>query len=383
MGNLDTLKKKIGEEKKDPGKKKAGETESVDMDQVEKIVSKMKQKYAKSGLEFEEVKGKLGEIRNIITEGRQKELEVQTIEDLLDFKQPMIRRLGKVYLAFKNPLRPIMKMIMGLPQVKRLDYWIYSANMKFSLQQYIAITTSISIIVFFLSFVAIWLFLLIFGIDLALQTLVSFLTAIMIFAFAIIICLLVPRSNAVARGDAISGELPFALRHMATELKSGIGLYRTIQAVAVADYGILSEEFARTINEVEEGTETKEALSHLAARTQSKALRNALMHIIRAMKTGGNLSDIMNQIAREVSFDLQQKIRDFAERMNFFGVIFIFIAIVAPVMVSVLGSIKNSPLPLPINIPLDILTMSIIYLVAMPLILVYMVVYIKMTQPKA
>ncbi len=382
MSELDKLKKKISEEKKAPAQKKPSEAETVDMDQVEKIVTKMKQKYAQSGMEFEGIKGNLGEIRDIIAEGKQKEIEVQTVEELLDFKQPIIRQLGKFYLALRNPLKPIMKFVMGLPQVKKLDYWLYSANMKFSLQQYLAITTSISIIIFFVSIVASWLFLLIFKIDLALQTLLSFAAATITFIFSAIVCLLVPRSNAQARGEAISGELPFALRHMATELKSGIGLYRTIQAVAVADYGVLSEEFARTINEVEEGTETKEALAHLAARTQSKQLRNAIMHIIRAMKTGGNLSEIMNQIAREVSFELQQKIRDFAERMNFFGVIFIFIAIVAPVMISILGSIKNSPLPLPLNIPLDLVTMSIIYLLVMPLILIYLVVYIKTTQPK-
>lgn len=382
MAKLDFLKRKISEEKKESGQKKQPEPESVDMEQVEKIVNKMKQKYAQSGLEFEEVKGKLSEIRNIVAEGKQKELEVQTVEDLLDFKQPAIRQLGKMYLALKNPLKPVLKIISNFPQVKQLDFWLYSANMKYSLQQYLAITTSVSIIVFFVSFFASWILLYIFKLDLALQLLLSAIVAFVIFVFAAAVCLLIPRSKAMARGDAISAELPFALRHMATELKSGIGLYRTIQAVAVADYGVLSEEFARTINEVEEGTETKEALSHLSSRTQSKALKNAIMHIVRAMKTGGNLSEIMNTIAKEVSFELREKIRDFSEKMNFFGVIFIFTAIVLPVMISVLGAIKNSPLPLPLNIPLDPTMLAIIYLVIMPMILIYLVVYIKSTQPK-
>jgi archaeal flagellar protein FlaJ len=352
------------------------------MDQVEKIVTKMKQKYAAAGMEFEGVKGNLGEIRDIIAEGKQKELEVQSVEDLIDFKQAFIRQLGKFYLTFKNPIKPLMKIILNLPQVRRMDYWLVSADMKFSLQQYLAITVSLSIIVFFISFAAAWLLLLLFKIDLAVQALIALLVGIGCSSLSIIVSLLVPKSKAQSRGQSVSEELPFALRHMATELKSGIGLYRTIQAVAVADYGVLSEEFAKTINEVEEGTETKDALSHLASRTQSKQLRNALMHIIRAMKTGGNLSEIMNQIAREASFDLQQRIRDFAEKMNFFGVIFIFIGIVAPVMVSVLGSIKNSPLPLPLNIPLDLTMMALLYVLVMPMILGYLVIYIKSTQPR-
>ena len=69
----------------------------------------------------------------------------------------------------------------------------------------------------------------------------------------------------------------------------------------MADYGELSEEFSRTINEIEEGTDTKLALRHMALRTQSKALRNSLIHVIRALRTGGNLSVIMNDIADDVS----------------------------------------------------------------------------------
>ena len=379
----DKLKKKILEEKKTmPEKQQQKEAETVDMEQVEKIVTRMKQKYSDSGLDLEKVEGGLGELRGIIAEGKQKELEVQTVEDLRDIKQPIIQKIGRFYLALKNPLKPLVKMLSRLPPVKRLGFWLYSANMHYSPQQYLAITTSISVISFFAAMVLGWIVMLIMQFNLALLFVVSILLGLLAFIVALLVCLLYPRSQAVARGNAISNELPFALRHMATELKAGIGLYRTIQAVAIADYGVLSEEFARTINEIEEGTEAKEALAHLAARTQSKALKNAILHIIRAMKTGGNLSEIMNTIAREVSFEMREKIRDFSERMNFFGVIFIYVAIVVPVMISVLGSIKNSPLPVAINIPLDMPVLTVIYLAIMPLMLGYLIFYIWASQPR-
>jgi flagellar protein FlaJ len=255
--------------------------------------------------------------------------------------------------------------------------------MKYSTTQYLAITTSVAVIGFFAGLILSIVLLYILNFDLAMQAIISIVSGLVVALFATLICLIVPKSIAMNRGSAISSELPFALRHMSTELRSGIGLYRTIQAVAVADYGVLSEEFAKTINEVEEGTETKEALSHLASRTQSKALRNVIIHIIRALKTGGNLSEIMNSIAQDVSFELREKIRDFAERMNFFGVIFIFGGIVVPVMIAVLGSIKNSPLPIPLNIPLDPTNLMIFYLVLMPLMLAFLVFYIRTAQPKA
>ena len=57
---------------------------------------------------------------------------------------------------------------------------------------------------------------------------------------------------------------------MATELRAGQS-YKTIQAVTAANYGVLSEEFV-SITEIE-GTETSDALKHLALRTQSKPLK--------------------------------------------------------------------------------------------------------------
>jgi hypothetical protein len=76
----------------------------------------------------------------------------------------------------------------------------------------------------------------------------------------------------------------------------------------------------------------------------------------------------------------------FGEKMNFFGVIFIFMAIVLPVFAAILGAIANAPLGqggelfLPgIMTPT---TLSLIFLVAMPIIFIVLVYYIKMIEPK-
>jgi len=195
----------------------------------------------------------------------------------------------------------------------------------------------------------------------------------------------IPRNAAKSRGEKVGVELPFALRHMSTELKAGIGLYRTIQAIAAADYGPLSEEFSRTISEIEEGTETRLALKHFALRTQSNALSNALMHVIRAMKTGGNLSSVMSEIAEDVSFELRTKMKEFSEKMNFFGVIFIIMAIVMPVFIAILAGIRNAPIGTESvfsSLPLGPMEVAVFYLVAMPMLMGLLIIFIMMSQPK-
>ena len=382
MAKLDFLKK-LDDEKK---RKKKLET-SVDMNQVEEIVKKMKDKYRAEGVEFEEVGGKLRELRGIIAEGETAGIEVQRVEDLEEFKSPLIKKLGSIYIRFHSITQPISNLLKKAPGVNKLDYHLYSANMHYSVNQYLAIAIAAALIIAVFGFISVTIFLSVFGFGLVLTAILIPLLTLIIFAFAVLLILLIPRRNAMMRGELVSRELPFALRHMSTELKAGIGLYRTIQSIAVAGYGPLSEEFARAITEVEEGTDTKVALQNLALRTQSTALRNALTHVIRAMKTGGNLSEVMNDIAEDVSFGLQMKMREFSQKMNFFGVIYIFVAIVAPVVIAVLGGIRNSPLGMSritmfSALPLTVEIIALIYLVALPLILVLLILYLCMAQPK-
>ena len=111
----------------------------------------------------------------------------------------------------------------------------------------------------------------------------------------------------------------------------------------------------------------------------SRELRNALLRINSAMKSGASLSGAMTTIAEDVSFEMQMKVRDFSEKMNFFGVIFIIAAIVVPVLVALIGGITNAPIGIALLSPA---LLSVFYLVIMPLVLGYLIVYLVVKQPK-
>ena len=389
MAKLDDLKGRIAAaEKKERSIRKATEDKAteIDMKTVEKIVKRMRKRYHDEGMDFEEVKGPLKELRGIIAEGMSATIEIQTIEELKEVKSKIVNFLAKIYLTFGAVLKPLARGIGKFPEMEMLSFYLYSANMHYSSKQYLAITVSASTIVFIISLLGIFAALTLLQIELVARIVATFAISTLLFLISTAVLVLIPKQRAIARGAAVSTELPFALRHMATELRAGIGLYRTIQAVATADYGPLSEEFARVITEVEEGTDTEAALKHLALRTQSKALRNAIIHIARALKTGGNLSESMNDIAEDVAFNMRMAVSEFGQRMNFFGVIFIFGAIVFPVMVGILGSIRNSAIQSSISsfkmLPLTPPIMAVIYLIVMPILLAVFIFYIKSSQPR-
>ena len=384
------LKKKIAADEKPAAGKAAASTEEaaseIDMEKVDKIVKRMREKYRAEGVEFAEAKGVLGELRGLIAEDKGAGVEIQTIEELREVKSKIIQALAKIYLTLGAVLKPMANALSKFPEMEMLAFYLYSANMRYSSKQYLALTVASSTIVFFISLVLSIAILTYLNMARATRILLIIVISVLSFFISSVVLLMIPKRKAIARGSAVSAELPFALRHMATELRAGIGLYKTIQTIATADYGALSEEFSQVITEVEEGIDTQDALRHLAVRTQSKALRNAAIHIIRALKTGGNLSDAMGDIAEDVSFEMRSAIREFGMRMNFLGVLFVFGAIVLPVMVSVLGAVRNSPLQstgialaaLPLSLPV----IAAIYLLVIPFILICFVAYIKTAQPR-
>ncbi|MBI4044891.1 MAG: type II secretion system F family protein [Candidatus Diapherotrites archaeon] len=375
--NFEDIRKKIEESKKQK-KEQQEEQLRIDPKTVDKIVSEMKKKYREEGRAQEPAKESIYELRGMVSGTESVKVSTQPVEELIEIKSPLVSTLGRIFLSTRLLLEPLISGVKRFPISKELAFYLYSANVNYSARQYLALSVTIAGLAFVVS-TAIGI---VASIALKFDIALAFAIGIGMFFLTLIMVLMIPKSIAQKRGKEISRELPFALRHMSTELRAGISLYKTLETIASSNYGLLSVEFARTINEIEEGTGTEEALRHFALRTQSKSLRNALFHIIRALKTGGKLSNVMNEIAEDVSFDLQLSIRDFAEKMNFFGVIFIFGAIVIPVFIAIIGTILNAPLGLPIaSVSMPPSIILALYTMIFPGILGFLIYYIKSIQP--
>jgi phosphotransferase system glucose/maltose/N-acetylglucosamine-specific IIC component len=93
----------------------------------------------------------------------------------------------------------------------------------------------------------------------------------------------------------------------------------------------------------------------------------------------------MSTIADDVSYQLMSDIDMFTGKMNFFGVIYIFVGIVIPVMLAILSGIRNAPLGSNVSflnaLPLTPLVVALAFLVVFPMIFLMLVLYIKSIKP--
>ena len=177
---------------------------------------------------------------------------------------------------------------------------------------------------------------------------------------------------------SFSKELPYALRQLATELRSGRSLFDSLDSVASSDYGILSLEFSRVLEEIKYGESTENAFLNLEKRVESKALSRTIYEILTSLRIGANLSNSLSIIADDVNFDIRMKLKEYSEKLNAFIMIYTFLAILAPVIL--LTMLLAASVVIGDLVPGDLIL--VLYSVFFPMIIVFLALAIKKLEPK-
>lgn len=176
----------------------------------------------------------------------------------------------------------------------------------------------------------------------------------------------------------INQELPYALRHMGIELKAGKGLHDTLRTIQNANYGSLSHEFKRVLEEIKFGKPTEDALLEMSNRIKCEGLTRSIQQIVGTLRVGGNLANSLEIIAKDISFDMQIKLKEYSQKLNSFILIYTFIAILAPV-ISLIMLMAGSTVMGDVISPNILL---VIYGLFFPMIVMLMGIFIKRLEPK-
>ncbi|MCD7781357.1 MAG: type II secretion system F family protein [Methanosphaera sp.] len=204
-----------------------------------------------------------------------------------------------------------------------------------------------------------------------------FLDALTIGILIIIVNKLRPNIRKNRKRDELLKLLPFGLRQLSTQLKAGIGLFDAMKIVANSDYGELSRQFKITLNDIQYGTNYIEAFDKMAKRVDAPIMDKIISQITRTLTNGGNLADTLNTIANENSNNMKIKYKEYSQKLNSVMMLYMFIAVLIPVIsfvfiiaaTTVMGSIIDGELLL------------ILYLFIFPLIIIFMIIFIKNMEP--
>ena len=187
-----------------------------------------------------------------------------------------------------------------------------------------------------------------------------------------------PKIKKQNENASFSKELPYALRQLATELRSGRSLFDSLDSVASSDYGILSLEFSRVLEEIKYGESTENAFLNLEKRVDSKALSRTIYEILTSLRIGANLSNSLSIIADDVNFDIRMKLKEYSEKLNAFVMIYTFLAILAPVIL--LTMLLAASVVIGDLVPGDLIL--VLYSVFFPMVIIFLGISIKKLEPK-
>lgn len=315
--------------------KKEQEPANLDDKVLSKIVKRMKKKYQSEGIKVIDYDSKDGGKTQLVETPK---IMQGTTRELMYHRSKGISFAAKFYGALGSPGEALNRSLQKAVG-DGLEKNLMASGMMYSLEQYLSIVLSITILSW-LGLVSL-LSIAVFGLNANPYYLVlgSFLLPLLSFGMAF----LIPSSRATAIARDIDKMLPFALRHMSIEIRAGVGIYNTMESIAMANYGNLSKGFKFVLSNIQKGVPAEEALESWAYTTKSESLQTVIGHLVRAIRTGGNLSDVMVTISEDISFERRMKIGDFAEKLNLMSLFLMMAAIVIPVMLGILTAIGSTP----------------------------------------
>ena len=140
-------------------------------------------------------------------------------------------------------------------------------------------------------------------------------------------------------------EVLYAIRALEILVGSGVGLEEAMKHIADADYGCISTEFHRVLDESRKGTYLERSLRDAGKRASSPAFRKMLETLAMGVRDDIEISKILKKTADREFEERRSKLEAFTKKLTGTAEIFMTMGILVPIILIVfgfLGSITKS-----------------------------------------
>ena len=179
------------------------------------------------------------------------------------------------------------------------------------------------------------------------------------------------------RMQKFEAQLPEAMELMARALKAGHAFSGALKMVVEEMDEPIAEEFNKTIGEINFGVDVPEALKNLSLRVDCPDLRFFVISVIIQRETGGNLAEILENIAYLIRerFKLHGRIRVLSAEGKFsaavlIGLPFLVASVIAIINPEYIGTLITDPVG-------NILVVIAIFMMIMGVVVMRRMIQIK------
>lgn len=179
---------------------------------------------------------------------------------------------------------------------------------------------------------------------------ITFPLLFVLFAGGIYIWLNIMAEN---RAKFVEKILPDVLQLVASNMKAGLTTERALLASARPEFGIFSKELKLASAKVISGERIEDALNDIAKKIKSPILERTTWLMIQGIKSGGEVADLLSQLAGDLREENALKEETQAEVSMYIMLIFFGAAFGAPVLFSISSYIVGVLNEQTANIALD------------------------------
>ncbi len=164
-----------------------------------------------------------------------------------------------------------------------------------------------------------------------------------------------------------------SLRHLLSELRSGIPLHDAIESIARENYGVVSELFRQSLVRIKEGEEISDAFVEISMRTPSVTFQRFVATLSYAMGSGVNIVNVLESFIREIETSRRSSISVYTNESVKYSIFLIFLTGIVPGLLVLLlsqGSIlAGFRIAIPLVAPFYLLLFPLVkYLIMMRLV---------------
>ncbi|MBI4043987.1 MAG: type II secretion system F family protein [Candidatus Diapherotrites archaeon] len=141
-----------------------------------------------------------------------------------------------------------------------------------------------------------------------------------------------PRILIKKRVRELDRNLVFALRTILVQLRSGVSLFDSLKVVADGNFGLLSRQFKRAVDEIGTGVIEQHALEKLAENNPSLFFRRTIWQIVNGMRAGADVSVVLSESVDALTREQGIQIRKYESDMRLLSLVYMMLGVIIPAL---------------------------------------------------
>ncbi|MDO8625785.1 MAG: type II secretion system F family protein, partial [Candidatus Diapherotrites archaeon] len=124
----------------------------------------------------------------------------------------------------------------------------------------------------------------------------------------------------------------FGLRTLTIQIRSGVSLFAAMSLVAYGEYGVLSSELKRAVDEINAGIPEEDALQRAAIRTPSIFFRRSLWQIVNGLKAGADITLVLTELVRTMTKEQVIQIKRYGADLRLLSLVYMMLGVIVPAL---------------------------------------------------